>query len=1265
MNLIERAIAFVSPRRALMRAQARHTLEVVARYEAARPTKTYRTSRDNSTGEVQVTRDAATCRAQARDFERNNDIFRGALHTLARNIVGPTGISIEPTPRNANDDINDDLARDLLNLWREFCRSPEVSGTLDWVESQGLVCRSWLRDGEVFAQVVEGTGAPFRYRTRVPLALELLEADHVPLDYAPNEDTEAGITRDAWGAPRTFHVYKQHPGSGRATLSDTALKPVPAERMLHLAIRERLSGLRGISHFASIITRLHDVKDYEDSERLAARIAAAIAAYVKRDKDMEWTPPNFDPNAKRNFNLRAGAVFDTLLPGEDLAMLNPNRPNTALGEFRAQQLRAASRGATMTYSALSGDYNGTYSAQRQELVEGWDGYAMLTWVFVARFVRPVWERFVSHAIAAGQIKVPAGVRRETVAQAAFRGPKMPWINPLHEAQAVKVMTRLGGTSMQQVIAERGGRLQDTYEQIARERRLSDELGIVLDSDPRWTSSTGQAQGDGGEFGARDDDADADAPRNPLDKVIDMQNRKGLRRSPLSTGIQASLQHARNRPHIEPVMQLRPSAAASEYDLLIYGDIGDSWWGESVTALSVVQQLIALDAGVTKINVRINSYGGSVADGLAIYNALKRHSATKAVTVDGVAMSSASLIAMAGDTVEMPATSILMIHAPWGGIYGNAQELRDYAQVLDTYAEAMADAYVSKSGKDRGDVLALLQDGKDHYFTGEQAVAEGFADSTVDPTESEPDENARAFASGLLHRYAVSLPTGMAQMAVTAALRGPHAHDAKPKAVPGGVLPAGPSGIATTHSPALSGDTQPAAAGTTPGVNDMTEEEKKAAAKARADVLAADKSRREGIRAQFAPFAARTDIDVAALQRECEDDHDCTPEAAGVKLLAALGKSTTPLGGGLRIEAGTRDESKTYREGAINALLHRSNPGAHKLDERSQDFRGFDLGDFARDCVERAGVSTRGMSKNEIAVRAMHSTSDFPFILENVVTKSLRAGYEGTQRTFLPFSRRATLPDFKQISRVQLGGAPNLKRVLEGAEYEQGTIGDGAEKYAVQKYGRIVAITWETIINDDLDALTRIPQAFGASAADLESDLVYAILTGNPAMSDGKALFHADHGNLGAPAGLDDALDPAVANPIAEMRKLMLLQKGIEGRYITVRPKFLIVPPELEEVALKITNATILATKSQDVNVVGPTLTPIVEPRLHDGSTTAWYGAAEPSTVDTIEYAYLQGHEGVFTETKNGFEVDGVQVKCRHVFGAKAIDFRGLFKNQGA
>ena len=722
----------------------------------------------------------------------------------------------------------------------------------------------------------------------------------------------------------------------------------------------------------------------------------------------------------------------------------------------------------------------------------------------------------------------------------------------------------------------------------------------------------------------------------------------------------------NRPAIEPMMTLRPSAAAADtYELLIYGDIGESWWGDSVTAKDVVQQLNDLPASVVTLNVRINSYGGAVADGLAIYNALRRCKATKAVTIDGVAMSSASLIAMAGDTVHMPATSILMIHAPWGGLAGNAKELRQYADVLDTYAESMADAYVSKSGKDRADVLALLQDGQDHYFTGAEAVAEGFADAeTADDDSAATDASALAFANALGQRMSARGASARhAGLAIAAAMRGrfPQQDLVKNTAT----APA-PAAAPQNNTPpaAVAEPTQPAAAGNPTEDSTMLTPEQKAA-------LAA---RREAIRAAFAPFAARNDLDQAALaklQRECEDDTDITAEQAGARLLAHLGTASaaTPsaAGGSAAAPTGslTQDETRVHREAAQAYLLHRANPAAHKLEGAAAQFRGMDLNDMARAAVERSGRSVSGLTKNEIAVQALQSTSDFPAILSNTIGKSLRAGYDAAPRTFLPFSRKATLPDFKEITRAQISGAPDLKEIVEGGEYEEGTIGEGAEKYRVKKFGRIVHFTWESVINDDLDALGRIPFAFGISAANKESDLVYAILANAPPMSDGKALFHADHGNLGAAAALADALDPAKPNPLSLMRKAMRLQKGIEGQYISIAPQFLIVPPSLEEVALKVTNSSIVAAKGVDLNVTGVTLTPIIEPRLEAASATAWFGAAAPGLVDTIEYAYLEGHEGVFTETSQGFEVDGLKVKCRHVVGAKAIDYRGLFKNAGA
>lgn len=481
MNWVDRAIATFSPLAALRRAQAR---EILARYDAAKPSRTRNVTRDNSTGEIQVSRDAATARAIARDMERNHDLIRGALSTLVRNVVGPNGIGIEPQPRTKTDDIDDDFARQILTLWRDFERCPEVTRTLDWQMSQELACRTWLRDGEVFSQVLEGPVPMLDHGTIVPFSIELLEPDMVPLDYQQDGSAvvEAGIERNAWGKPTAFYVFKTHPGGGRAALSESALKRVPAERMLHLAIRDRLTGLRGISQLVSATRRVEDVKDYEDSERIAARMAAAIACFVKRDVNMDWAPPPEVSEQARSFRLNAGAVFDKLLPGESIEMLNPNRPNTNLEKFRESQLRAASAGMEVGYSSLARNYNGTYSAQRQELVEQWTAYQMLTSKFVARWVRPIWERFVATAIASGALRVPSHIRPETVAQAEFRGPPMPWINPNHEAEALESLVRNGFRSATSVISERGGRMQTTYEQLARERRLAAELGLVLDCD---------------------------------------------------------------------------------------------------------------------------------------------------------------------------------------------------------------------------------------------------------------------------------------------------------------------------------------------------------------------------------------------------------------------------------------------------------------------------------------------------------------------------------------------------------------------------------------------------------------------------------------------------------------------------------------------------------------------------------------------------------------------------------------------------------------
>jgi len=381
----------------------------------------------------------------------------------------------------------------------------------------------------------------------------------------------------------------------------------------------------------------------------------------------------------------------------------------------------------------------------------------------------------------------------------------------------------------------------------------------------------------------------------------------------------------------------------------------------------------------------------------------------------------------------------------------------------------------------------------------------------------------------------------------------------------------------------------------------------------------------------------------------------------------------PLGGRRAepVPAMAREERSgvEYRNALTNALLHRAGTPGVELTNDAREFRGMSLMELARQALERSGVNTRGMGRMEIAEKALgqvqvrsagyHATGDFPAVLANVGNITLRRAYETTPRTFTAWARRVTLTDFRPVDRVQVGTAPALEKVLEGAEFKYGTFGEAKETYALATYGKIVAFTRQMLINDDLGAFTRVASAFGARAAQLEGDVVYAILLNNPTMSDGKQLFSADHGNSGSASVIDEAGLTAAFEAFAK-------QTGIDGEPIDVWPEFIIVPPGQRALeARKILTAT-TPSSTEDVNVYAGRLQVVEERRLFPSSGDApWFLAANPNIVDTVEYAYLDGQEGVYTETRNGFEVDGVEIKARLDFAAAAIDWRGLYKNPGA
>lgn len=473
-TLADRVVAWFAPGAAVRRAQAR---SVLAYYEAARPDRLRKGRRSTGSANDDVQRAGTTLREIARHLEQNYDLALGVLNTLVVNVVGPKGIGIEPQPRNADGSINDNLARQILELLRDWQTTPEVTRQHDWPSAQRLLCRSWLRDGEVFAQLVAGTMASLDHGSRVPFSIEMLEADYVPMGLQATAPAaiNQGIEANAWGAPVAYHVLRDGPDTSAALGGRT--KRISADRMLHLKNVQRIRQLRGVSIFASVLNRFDDLKDYEESERIAAKIAASMAAYIKKGAPDTYNPQEQGDDTPRQMKFRPGMVFDDLRPGEDIGMIDTNRPNPNLETYRSGQMKAIAAGTGPTFSSIARTYDGTYSAQRQELVEGYAAYATLSEEFIGRIVRPVYERFIATAVASGVLRVPAGIKPGTLDDATYMPPAMPWIDPRKEAEAWALLEDRAYASGPEIIRKRGGNPIDTLEQQARWRREKEANGL--------------------------------------------------------------------------------------------------------------------------------------------------------------------------------------------------------------------------------------------------------------------------------------------------------------------------------------------------------------------------------------------------------------------------------------------------------------------------------------------------------------------------------------------------------------------------------------------------------------------------------------------------------------------------------------------------------------------------------------------------------------------------------------------------------------------
>ncbi|RKR64967.1 phage terminase large subunit GpA [Yokenella regensburgei] len=419
---------------------------------------------------------------------------------------------------------------------------------------------------------------------------------------------------------------------------------------------------------------------------------------------------------------------------------------------------------------------------------------------------------------------------------------------------------------------------------------------------------------------------------------------------------------------------------------------------------------------------------------------------------------------------------------------------------------------------------------------------------------------------------------------------------------------------------------------------------------RAQVLAEQKNRVNAINDLFAMFGGKHH----ELQNKCIADPECSVSQAKDELLAALGKNATP--------SNKTTDSHIYAgngnfvgDGIRQALMARA---GFESRENDNIYNGMTLREYARMALTERGIGVSSYNPMQMVGLALtHSTSDFGNILLDVANKSLLQGWDEAAETFEQWTKKGQLSDFKTAHRVGMGVFPSLRKVREGAEYKYVTTGDKGETIALATYGEIFSITRQAIINDDLNQLTDVPMKMGSAAKATIGDLVYAILTKNTKLSDGKPLFHADHKNLGSGAISVASIDDA--------RKMMRLQKEGE-RSLNIRPAYMLVPVGLETLA----NQTIKSASVKGADINSGINNPIQnfaevisDPRLDEADAKAWYLAAAKGT-DTIEVAYLNGIDTPYIDQQEGFNTDGIATKVRIDAGVAPLDYRGLAKSSG-
>ncbi|WP_376957715.1 prohead protease/major capsid protein fusion protein [Azospirillum sp. A26] len=420
--------------------------------------------------------------------------------------------------------------------------------------------------------------------------------------------------------------------------------------------------------------------------------------------------------------------------------------------------------------------------------------------------------------------------------------------------------------------------------------------------------------------------------------------------------------------------------------------------------------------------------------------------------------------------------------------------------------------------------------------------------------------------------------------------------------------------------------------------------------------AGDPNTRAAVNAEIRSMARVAGLDQAWIDGQI--DGGATVDAARTAAFAELtrrGGVTITTAAPITVGTDHTDPS-AVRRSMSDALAARLCPGLVKPEGRAREFMGHRALDMVGELAVARGQRFNRFDQNALMERAIgaHTTGDFPLLLADAGNKILLARYAAANPTYRQWAARRGFTDFKPHKFLRVGDFPAFKNLAESGEVNYGTMSENREQVSAAEFATGIILGRRALVNDDLSALSDFSSMIAIRTAADENRLVYGLLTANPVLSDGKALFHADHANKAAAGSAITVASVGAA--VAALRKM----KSLDGIPLNLAPRFLVVGPDKELEGRQVL-ASITPTKAGDTNPWAGLMELVVDANI---TGNGWYVMADPALCPTVVYGYVAGSEGPQIKTETDFDSQSVKVRAGLDFGYGVIDFRGAHQNAG-